>query len=299
MNTGFELSLVGLVTLFALGLRHGLDPDHIAAIDGMTLRAHDQGHAHARWIGGLFSLGHGVVVIVIAMLTAALSSEIKPPESLLAVAQWIPLLFLIWVAIVNLIALLKPADYQPVSVRGRWLPKRWQGRCDPLAAAVVGVFFATVFDTVTLAATWGFAASTQGGIWVGLVAGLAFTSGMVLCDTADSWLIVYLSRKADASGIEQNKQRYRRALGWLVVGLSFVVVGWSLVNMLGLELAYEDALRTGLGAIVLLVSVAIGFWLLRIAHQSISATHVPINPITINTADRRTPSVSDVQVGKA
>ena len=289
MTTAFDLSLIGLATLFALGLRHGLDPDHIAAIDGMSLRAHDQGHVHARWTGGLFSLGHGLVVIVIAMLTAALSSQIKPPESLLAVAQWIPLLFLMWVGIVNLIALLKPADYQPVSVRGRWVPKRWQGRSDPLAAAVVGVLFALVFDTVTLAATWGFAASTQGGIWVGLIAGLAFTAGMVLCDTADSWLIVYLSRKADASGIERNKQRYRRALGWLVVGLSFVVVGWSLVNMLGLELAYEDALRTGLGAIVLLVSVAIGFWLLRAAQRPLSVTNIPINPATNDRANRSTP----------
>ena len=289
MTTGFDLSLAGLATLFALGLRHGLDPDHIAAIDGMTLRAHDQGHSHARWTGGLFSLGHGLVVVAIAMLTAALSSQIKPPESVLAVAQWIPLMFLIWVGIVNLIALLKPTDYQPVSVRGRWLPKRWQGRSDPLAAAVVGVLFATVFDTITLAATWGFAASTQGGVWVGLVAGLAFTAGMVLCDTADSWLIVYLSCKADASGIEGTKQRYRRALGWIVVGLSFVVVAWSLVNMLGLELGYEDALRTGLGAIVLLGSVAFGVGLLRAARQPLSTTTIPINPVTIETPNRSAP----------
>ena len=268
MTAEFDMSMAGLATLFALGMRHGLDPDHIAAIDGMTLRAHDQARKHARWTGGLFSLGHGLVVIAIAMLTAALSSQIKPPESLLAVAQWIPLLFLMWVGIVNLIALLKPADYQPVSVRGRWLPKRWQGRSDPLAAAVVGVLFATVFDTITLAATWGFAASTQGGIWVGLVAGLTFTAGMVICDTADSWLIVYLSRKADTNGIEGSKQRYRRALGWLVVGLSFVVVAWSLFNILGFDLQYSDAMRTGLGAAVLTSSIAIGVWLLKHARRS-------------------------------
>ena len=268
MTTGFDMSMAGLATLFAMGLRHGLDPDHIAAIDGMTLRAHDRGHTHARWIGGLFSAGHGLVVIAVAVITAALSSQIKPSDSLMEVAQWVPLVFLLWVGTVNLIALLKPADYQPVSVRGRWLPKRWQGRSDPLAAAVVGVLFATVFDTVTLAATWGFAASTQGGVWVGLIAGLTFTLGMVLCDTADSWLIVYLSRKADASGIERNKQRYRRALGWLVVGLSFVVIAWSLFNICGFELQYGDAMRTGVGAAAVLSSVAIGVWLLRAARQS-------------------------------
>ena len=283
MTTGFDLSLAGLATLFALGLRHGLDPDHIAAIDGMTLRAHDLGHAHARWTGGLFSLGHGLVVIVIAVLTAALSSQIKPPESVLAVAQWIPLLFLMWVGIVNLIALLKPADYQPVSVRGHWLPKRWQGRSDPVSAAVVGVLFALVFDTVTLAATWGFAASTQGSVWVGLIAGLAFTFGMVLCGTADSWLIVFLSRKADASGIEGRKQRYRRALGWLVVVLAFVVVAWSLFDRAGLNLQYEDAWRTGLGAAVLLSSVAIGVWILRAARRPYPPRDIHNNPTQIHS----------------
>ena len=30
------LSVSGLVLMFALGLRHGLDPDHIACIDGLT-----------------------------------------------------------------------------------------------------------------------------------------------------------------------------------------------------------------------------------------------------------------------
>lgn len=29
----------GLGLLFVLGLRHGFDPDHIAVIDGLTLRA--------------------------------------------------------------------------------------------------------------------------------------------------------------------------------------------------------------------------------------------------------------------
>ena len=30
------ISYSGLVLMFVLGLRHGLDPDHIACIDGLT-----------------------------------------------------------------------------------------------------------------------------------------------------------------------------------------------------------------------------------------------------------------------
>jgi hypothetical protein len=33
------VSFSGLVLMFVLGLRHGLDPDHIACIDGLTWRA--------------------------------------------------------------------------------------------------------------------------------------------------------------------------------------------------------------------------------------------------------------------
>ena len=268
MTSEFDMSLAGLATLFALGLRHGLDPDHIAAIDSMTLRAHDNGHAHARWTGGLFSLGHGLVVIAIAVLTAALSSQIALPKTFMLVAEWTPLLFLVWVGVVNLQALLRPADYQPVSVKARWVPASWRNRSDPFAVAVVGVLFAAVFDTITLAATWGLAASTQGGVTAGLVAGLVFTAGMLLTDTADSWLIVHLSNKTNT---EISKQRYRRALGWLVVVLAFVVVAWTLLDRLGLELPAADNLRTALGAAVMLCSALVGWWLFR----SLRKQHLP------------------------
>ncbi len=260
MMTDLQLTVAGLASLFALGMRHGLDPDHIAAIDGMALRAHDQGHAHARWTGGLFSLGHGLVVIAIAVFTAAFSSQITPPKTFMLVAEWIPLVFLVWVGVANLLALLKPVVYQPVSIKSRWVPERWRNRSDPWAVAVVGVLFATVFDTITLAATWGFALSNQGGMMAGLVAGLVFTAGMVLTDTADSWLIIHLSSRADSAA---SKLRYRRALGWLVVTLAFVVVAWTLTERFGLELASADDLRTALGAGFALCSVLGGWWLLR------------------------------------
>jgi nickel/cobalt transporter (NiCoT) family protein len=42
----------GLAALvFALGLRHGFDPDHLVAIDGLTRTS------KSRWCGLFFSLG--------------------------------------------------------------------------------------------------------------------------------------------------------------------------------------------------------------------------------------------------
>ena len=48
-----------------LGLRHGLAPDHLAAIDGLTMRAQPPS---APWMGGLFALGHGLTVLLIVAL---------------------------------------------------------------------------------------------------------------------------------------------------------------------------------------------------------------------------------------
>ena len=55
-------SLVAVVLL--LGLKHGFDADHLAAIDGLTRISRRAQARHARYCGALFSLGHGLVVIL-------------------------------------------------------------------------------------------------------------------------------------------------------------------------------------------------------------------------------------------
>ena len=50
MFAGDLLSLSGLGLMLALGLRHGLDPDHIAVIDGLTIHALDQRPGMAPWV---------------------------------------------------------------------------------------------------------------------------------------------------------------------------------------------------------------------------------------------------------
>ena len=64
-----------IMVVFMLGLQHGLDPDHIATIDGLT-RFNAQLRPHvSRWSGILFSLGHGIIVTLVAAMVAALASE--------------------------------------------------------------------------------------------------------------------------------------------------------------------------------------------------------------------------------
>lgn len=58
--TGSELALLG--ASFLLGLRHGFDWDHIAAITDITTSQDDR--RKALWYSTLYALGHGMVVIV-------------------------------------------------------------------------------------------------------------------------------------------------------------------------------------------------------------------------------------------
>src|SRR5438874_2717894 len=58
------LGLAALV--FVPGLKHGLDPDHLVAIDGFTRST------RSRWCGLFFSLGHGVVVTLVGVGVARL-----------------------------------------------------------------------------------------------------------------------------------------------------------------------------------------------------------------------------------
>ncbi len=84
-----------LALVFALGLRHGMDADHLAAIDGFSrLRP-------SRWNGVLFGLGHGLVVTALALLVDRLGANFG--------LGWLaPYLFL-GVAALNLWRLLRPA----------------------------------------------------------------------------------------------------------------------------------------------------------------------------------------------
>ena len=71
------LSLVAVV--FLLGLKHGLDPDHLAAIDGLTRFNAQRRPKLSRWSGLLFSAGHGVVVTIVAIAVATVATEWRAP----------------------------------------------------------------------------------------------------------------------------------------------------------------------------------------------------------------------------
>lgn len=223
------LPVPGLLLMFLLGLRHGLDPDHIACIDGLTWRAlSHEGHQHrAPWIGTLFALGHGMLVTSIAVGVSRIAGIVAVPESIVQVFGWIPTALLVIVGTMNL-RLLRQADapFAPTGWKLTLIPPALRQHSSPWAVVAIGVLFATVFDTATQAAAWGYVASSHGGgVFAALAAGLIFTSGMIITDTLDGRLICRLGRTA--TGVS-SARAYRRVTGWLVVAISYGVAAYNI-----------------------------------------------------------------------
>jgi high-affinity nickel-transport protein len=242
----------GLWLMFLMGLRHGFDPDHIAIIDSMTYRVFAQRPRVAAWIGTLFALGHGLAVTAIAVALGAYTSTIALPQSGRAILDWLPTALMIMVGSMNLRDLLSRRDYQPRGWKARLLPGRVRDSSHPLAIVLVGVMFALVFDTATQAAAWGYSAASGGGAHMALLAGLAFTAGMVVTDTLDGQFVARLLRRASAIG---DTARYRRRIGWVVVILSYAMAAYEIATRLRPRAELGEFWMTATGC--MLVAVAL------------------------------------------
>ena len=220
------ISLSGFALMFVLGLRHGLDPDHVACIDGLTWRALSHDHHAAPWVGTLFALGHGMLVTTIAVGVSRITHAIAVPGDVVVVFGWVPTLLLIVVGTMNLVQLLRAGrEYRPTGWKLRLIPRRLREHSSPWAVVLIGILFATVFDTATQASAWGYVATSQGGVWGALAAGGIFTLGMMITDTLDGRLLCRLIRRTD--GLEAGR-RFRRLLGKLIVAVSYGVAAYNI-----------------------------------------------------------------------
>ncbi len=253
------LSFSGLVLMFVLGLRHGLDPDHIACIDGLTWRALNHEHQHAHWIGTLFAIGHGLLVTGIAVGVSQFTRGLSVPESVVAVFGWIPTALLLLVGSLNLRLLMrKDPSYVPTGWKLRLIPQRLRNHSSPWAVVVIGVLFATVFDTATQASAWGYVASNKGGgLIAAFLAGIVFTIGMVITDTLDGRLICRISRGTDGQAAGR---RFRRALGWLIVAISYGVAAYNIGKAFIPAIELDDAAFSVTGFALMAVMLLIWAW---------------------------------------
>lgn len=226
MSDLFTSSPAGWALLFALGLRHGLDPDHIAVIDGLALGPAERGRGSAAWTGLLFSAGHGLSFTAATVTAALLRERLAPPPAVAEVVDWLSIAVLVGLGAANLSALHRPGDYKPAGWRARWL--RGPTRGGPVAALAMGAVFGLMFDTVVQAAALGLAAAARGGVGFALLASLVFNLGMSTTDGVDGFLLARALRRG-----AERVRGYRRRVGWIVVALAFSMAALELISKLG------------------------------------------------------------------
>lgn len=197
MGTAFpaEIALVALV--FALGLRHGLDPDHLVAIDGLTRSS------RSRWSGFFFSLGHGIVITLLGVVLALAATDWQPPGWVEGVGTLVSIGILVALGAANLAMSLRPLQdgHVPmVGLRGRWLTERLARASHPVVVAAIGAAFAVSFDTLSHALLFSASGAAGAGWLVAAALGLVFTCGMVITDALNGWWVARMIGSSDARG---------------------------------------------------------------------------------------------------
>jgi high-affinity nickel-transport protein len=245
-----------LLLTFVLGMKHGFDADHLATIDGLTRHNSRVRPALARYCGTLFSLGHGAVVMAIALGVSAAAGHWAVPQWFGTLGALISIGFLAALGMLNLAAVLRAGPdqvVQPVGVKGRLLGSL-RHVSNPLAVALVGALFALSFDTLSQAAFFALAATQFGGWQHALVLALLFMLGMLLTDGINGLWIARLIRRAD-----QTARIASRVMGLVVAGVSLLVAAFGAAKLLlpGVD-AWSEGRELQFGAALVAV-IALSF----------------------------------------
>lgn len=253
------LNGLGIVA-YVLGLRHGVDADHIAAIDNTTRKLIQQGKPRFT-VGTWFSLGHSTIVVgLIAFIVFVTRSVIG---SIPALQSWGSIAgtlisggFLFIIGLLNVIIVFGVYHLFKQARQGRMNEQQLEEfmanrgflnrAFRPLFKFVsdawqiypIGVLFGLGFDTATevalIAISVGVGVSSAVPLWQILVLPLLFTCGMVLTDTSDG--VTMRCAYAWAFLTPLKKVFYNLTVTVMSVLVAFVIGGIEVAQVLGMEL---------------------------------------------------------------
>ena len=245
-----------MILTFVLGMKHGFDADHLATIDGLTRFNARQRPALARYCGSLFSLGHGVVVMAIALGVSALAGQWEVPEWFGLLGSLISIAFLVALGSLNLAAVLRTSPDQvvlPVGLKGRWLG-RLRHVSHPALIALVGALFALSFDTLSQAAFFALTATQYGGSGHAFLLASLFMAGMLLTDGINGLWIARLIARADQVALVAS-----RVMGLVVSAISLLVAAFGAAKLLSPAVdAWSEGKELIFGGVLVLV-IALSF----------------------------------------
>ena len=238
-----------LLAVFAMGLRHGADPDHLAVIDNLTRNANDRMPRASRFVGTFFAFGHSGMVLLSATLAAVIGSKIGHISGVFTrIAEIASILMLLLMAAFNLLML---ARGRSGTFRGKLLPPALTNATHPLIAIPIGALFGLGFETASQLVTYGVAFSS--GQWLsGVAVGAAFCGGMICTDTFDSLLVarVVSARTADAL-------RARRMWIGVVTLIALAVAAQEIAHILGVGPMLDEMTLSAVVVGVLLTAASV------------------------------------------
>ena len=259
----YPLLLGSALLAYSFGLRHAVDPDHIAAIDNVTRKLMQEGKQPVS-VGLFFSLGHSTVVVLLSVALAASATmvlgrfdDFKAGGGLIGTT--ISALFLFAIAAANFMILVgiwksfcavkrgeKFVDEDlDVLLSNRGLMGRIFRRLFRLIRCSwhmypLGFLFGLGFDTATEIGLLGVSAAsaTQGmSLWSILVFPALFSAGMALIDTADGILMLRAYGWAFVKPIR--KLYYNLTITFISVAAALLVGGVEILGLLAERLQLE------------------------------------------------------------
>ena len=262
-----------MMVVFMLGLKHGMDPDHLATVDGLTRFNATARPGLSRWCGFLFSLGHGLVVTLIAVGVGVAAKRWIIPAWVDDLGAWISIVFLLVLGWLNLAVVFNahPAQVvQPVGLKGRWLG-RFSRSSRPGVIVLVGALFAFSFDTLTQAAVFSLAATSMGGWGFSVLLGVTFMAGMMVTDGVNGLWISRLVSRADQRALIAS-----RVMGLVVAGLSLLVGAFGIAKYFFPAVAERSEGRELMFGLVVVAIVALSFLVaVRLANRPGARETVP------------------------
>jgi high-affinity nickel-transport protein len=184
--------MIGLsaFTVFALGLRHGADPDHLAAIDNVTRNAYTRTPHLSRFVGTMFAGGHSLMVLAISALVGLLGARFSARGELIeTIGTWVSIVILVGIALMNVRQLRRGDASRVAGAKTRLLPRALRDGTSALLAIPIGLLFGFGFETSSQVATFAVAFGADAGIWGAAIVGSMFCLGMIVTDTLDSVVV--------------------------------------------------------------------------------------------------------------
>jgi high-affinity nickel-transport protein len=260
-STAPAVTFVGLgIAAYVFGLRHGVDADHIAAIDNTTRKLLHEDRKPLT-VGTWFSLGHSTIVVALIVLLVVATQAVQAQLPILRTAGGlvgtaISGAFLVLIGIINIVIVLevyrifrglKEGRFNEAELEEQLTKRGFLNRAfgrffrlvrTPRQIYPIGVLFGLGFDTaseialIAISVAVGISAAIP--LYVVLVLPLLFTCGMVLVDTTDGIAMRYAYGWAFLKPIR--KIYYNLTVTVISILVAFVIGGIELLSLVSGEL---------------------------------------------------------------